>query len=1031
MSRTISQEAFLERIVDVNDSEIEWYSRNFGDLDQYRTKLPASLKRLTDDMAEMVNGSWKQTRQPLPKILEELVKLPYGRRQARSVVPVLTTAVQKLESALQSDLNDAERKELEQRLHNVKWTLEKANDKLTAPVGLTIEESEIRLKNQIGSFWQSRFSAQDLLLLSTHLPMFDAYLRQKGLVTDDMLLEMPRIDAEELVDAHEGDALMGHILRLAYNQPNAVVDFIRMLPRFAGTEHPYFRGSTVGLDVRKATAVAQQWPGTPLSEQDVTPFIQSLFDHEVHAKALYPSHTLRRFYWEQMPADKWMAVAGYINTFRRRSNFYWWQGSRDTFRQVIHGQLFRILNRVGAADVLVTAKRDDIVKRLEIPSSNVSLTSEDPYSLKAVAQIRHLYEYTSVLIKARMADMRLPEFDKILGEPSMHSKIRPMEWVVTEFSKPEYHGLYRSPLFARAQEILGNGTFFHTAYDKKVTDIACFVGLLPSLIELQKKLPADQFDALFVDILKNNLSLDDAKFHLEMFSHPRTWSRFSDDHKKRKMLTSIGTSNSREDYDYHHRLVKVIAEKEKSRLVLEAFDSHNVWNKLESLDLFKLIEKGLYYTTRSTYRAVRPLFIEPELITFLNAAMSHANDSMNHSILQKNSNYQYAACETYEAILAGRPVSHEVAVHRTLNELAAKKKALHEQFGVPMQRGCYDPQFPPQILLQYERLKEKEMQIICTKANSVLTQFMTHAYTYAIKDITGISVSEPTLEQKNLVAICMTMNEREKVREAAEDLLTHAVKGNVYDVSSLGQNAAFVCELSSKGICMDPWLNGFCASYSAGYQTREQLMQDIERFGTNIESILLGLDVIGVPYAHAVEAARQKGASAAVLDDLSIQVRQYVQLMNKAESKSKYAQINVPIKIHIETDPYKIALMGAVVDGSCLSIAGGNAYSAIVNSLDLSKRVLYATCDGKIVGRKLIALTQDNQIAQFATYNKGRLFLDDAFEQFIQSLSVASGLPLYRPKVDTKPTFKSLVFEPEMWYYDGVKSFRHLPEAGN
>lgn len=74
------------------------------------------------------------------------------------------------------------------------------------------------------------------------------------------------------------------------------------------------------------------------------------------------------------------------------------------------------------------------------------------------------------------------------------------------------------------------------------------------------------------------------------------------------------------------------------------------------------------------------------------------------------------------------------------------------------------------------------------------------------------------------------------------------------------------------------------------------------------------------------------------------------------------------IHINVEEDPFEILRMGTYV-GSCLGLGGFNAFSAAAVMLDFNKQVLYARNDQrKVIGRQLIALSEQNQLVCFSAY---------------------------------------------------------------
>ena len=74
-------------------------------------------------------------------------------------------------------------------------------------------------------------------------------------------------------------------------------------------------------------------------------------------------------------------------------------------------------------------------------------------------------------------------------------------------------------------------------------------------------------------------------------------------------------------------------------------------------------------------------------------------------------------------------------------------------------------------------------------------------------------------------------------------------------------------------------------------------------------------------------------------------------------------------RLHTEERPLEVLPMGIPFD-TCLSLHGGmNAPSAILNALDVNKRVIYLRGDaGTIVARKLIAVSTNDELVGYRVY---------------------------------------------------------------
>ena len=118
-------------------------------------------------------------------------------------------------------------------------------------------------------------------------------------------------------------------------------------------------------------------------------------------------------------------------------------------------------------------------------------------------------------------------------------------------------------------------------------------------------------------------------------------------------------------------------------------------------------------------------------------------------------------------------------------------------------------------------------------------------------------------------------------------------------------------------------------------------------------------------------------------------------------------------QLGFERDPLEVLRMGEPFD-TCLSPDGGNFFSAIVNAVDVNKRVIYARdAEGTIVGRCLLAVTDLGRLLTFRVYSNIKdLDLPAAVSQFVDALARSMGT--YVAKRGTVPTLVA-----PKWYDDG------------
>lgn len=103
-----------------------------------------------------------------------------------------------------------------------------------------------------------------------------------------------------------------------------------------------------------------------------------------------------------------------------------------------------------------------------------------------------------------------------------------------------------------------------------------------------------------------------------------------------------------------------------------------------------------------------------------------------------------------------------------------------------------------------------------------------------------------------------------------------------------------------------------------------------------------------------------------------------------------------PVRIELESDPLEILKMGTYV-GSCLSLGGHYAYSAVAVLLDLNKQVLYARdSNGKVLGRQLVALSEKDELVCFDVYpDNARNDIKNLFFEYDIDFAKALNIDLY------------------------------------
>lgn len=137
------------------------------------------------------------------------------------------------------------------------------------------------------------------------------------------------------------------------------------------------------------------------------------------------------------------------------------------------------------------------------------------------------------------------------------------------------------------------------------------------------------------------------------------------------------------------------------------------------------------------------------------------------------------------------------------------------------------------------------------------------------------------------------------------------------------------------------------------------------------------------------------------------------------------------VRLYLETEPLRILQMGTLFD-TCLSSDGINAYSTVANACDQNKRVLYG-CDaltGRILARKLIAITETGTLVGFHTYTRQEVFEGNDAERNTAITALLSATDAFlldfaeQCHLPTDSYGNILTLLSEQWYDDGQQPWQ-------
>jgi hypothetical protein len=137
------------------------------------------------------------------------------------------------------------------------------------------------------------------------------------------------------------------------------------------------------------------------------------------------------------------------------------------------------------------------------------------------------------------------------------------------------------------------------------------------------------------------------------------------------------------------------------------------------------------------------------------------------------------------------------------------------------------------------------------------------------------------------------------------------------------------------------------------------------------------------------------------------------------ETRSQVAGVG-DVRLAVETDPLEALQLGTYV-GSCLGRGGGLTYSAAAVVLDVNKHVVYARdAAGAVVGRQLVAISEQDKLVCFAVYGAARAALEPAFRDFDRAFAAALGLQLHDPRPTADAEYEIVSILAHEWWDDSA-----------
>ncbi len=313
--------------------------------------------------------------------------------------------------------------------------------------------------------------------------------------------------------------------------------------------------------------------------------------------------------------------------------------------------------------------------------------------------------------------------------------------------------------------------------------------------------------------------------------------------------------------------------------------------------------------------------------------------------------------------------------------------------------------------------KRKKVDLILREERTrAIHSYVLDCCSRALENVIGEPAEAKDIDE-DLINAILVYNKSGSNRALLSTLIKDSLKGCPLQIYDDARNQEALGRYASMGVNTNVWLSGIKRTYTPSRvedvaSARESKIEAHRTEAMNLYS-RLGIEVTEEDIFEAYEKVKQmSGVDEDVKRDLKTQLNAIKSLEN-ATYNSKEGDVT----IYVEQNPLRVLQMGNVVSGSCLGSGNGNECSTVANAADVNKRVLYAVMNGEIVGRKLIALTDEGRIVQFRTYNNRLdLDIDSLFRQYLSDFSEEANA-----RLANDGNVSQIVSE--QWYDDGIVPF--------
>ena len=790
--------------------------------------------------------------------------------------------------------------------------------------------------------------------------------------------------------------LQAHLL---YNGRNALFDFFALAPEWMHRSHGYELDratlDTLCAQVRTVKELAE-YPSDHARAVLRSNFRLGLSPDGAHTDP-FPA-SVRPFYEKPLNRRKWRwcGLAGIIRSL-----------DHDVFgrppEEEVARELPALLQTLGLTRVLESVPLKYVQGRIVALnfSDTPNLLDNDPFDLRMLPGAYKLHQRASRKISKLFANARIPEFTDFARDVSLNYRLSELRWFLKSYNPRAFGADYQHPLLIELVERASPGVFMPGfGHRDGIPQLAKYI---PRLSAMQGILPAEHFNGL-LDFVADHYHNSYADLLFGLLAKPHVWKKYGDNEERLKKLVELAQSGDTSEYgvDVH------AAHKEKSIEVLKQLKDPVSWHRLKvDLPYGKQFLEGFRSTPHMTYRMFRTIALEPAFAAFVFGLIKEIGGDPNED---KDFSYEDRPWRPLEAFAYYLALEERLSGKIEEQRVATERETLLELRGQLQKIGGEHPMAEE----MRTRRMEKVNTTVCKQIDRGLRLAWDKGYALGLKQITGAEYSEIPDDVKFATGLYF-LTPQEDLKQHLKDLILARLDGKQYHYKTHPSNVAFIDYIVRQEIDVEPWLEGMERSYRVKSKGEEDRQENIRWYEKEITRICAKHGIAKRSLHESYNAALANISDTSVLTDLKTQMDAIEELRGK-RSENEAANI----RIYIETDPMKVLQMGHVVRGSCLDIGGGNEYSTIANAVEANKRVLYAEANGKIVGRKLIAISDEGHIVQFRTYYASDFALDEPFEQFIADLGSRMGGQLAQYGNVEKLLCSA-------WYDDHTEMFRYVP----